>query len=186
MLYTLIHSEKFDRKRPIDDQLIARIADGDREALHALYDSASNAIYSYALSITKNTHDAEDVLGETIIKVFERAPEYVPHGKPMAWIFTICRNLSLDKHRQRARFAEFDETHPDSIDFSSVADAENRMLIETVFKILSDEEKQILMLYASRGLKHREIAQHLCLPLPTVLSKYHRAIKKLKKELKEE
>jgi RNA polymerase sigma-70 factor (ECF subfamily) len=50
-------------------------------------------------------------------------------------------------------------------------------------KHLSDQERQIVVLHAVSGLKHREIAAALNLPLPTVLSKYNRALKKLKTHL---
>ena len=51
---------------------------------------------------------------------------------------------------------------------------------------LSDEERQIVMLHAVAGFRHRETAALLTLPLPTVLSKYQRALKKLRTILKEE
>ncbi len=57
------------------------------------------------------------------------------------------------------------------------------MVIETAFKVLVDEERQILMLHAVSGLKHREIATVMDMSLNTVLSKYHRAIKKMRSEL---
>ena len=49
---------------------------------------------------------------------------------------------------------------------------------------LGEEERQIVLLHAVTGLKHREIAALLELPLSTVLSKYHRALKKLREQLK--
>lgn len=55
---------------------------------------------------------------------------------------------------------------------------ENKILIETIFKHISDEERNILILHSISGFKHREIAKMLKLPLATVLSKYNRAIKK--------
>ncbi|MDR1538930.1 MAG: hypothetical protein LBU32_13220 [Clostridiales bacterium] len=52
--------------------------------------------------------------------------------------------------------------------------------------ILSEQERQIIMLHCSGGLKHREIGRLLELPLSTTLSKYRRALSKLKKFLKED
>ena len=52
--------------------------------------------------------------------------------------------------------------------------------------VLSDTERQIVVLHAVSGFKHREIAACLELPLATVLSKYHRAIKKMKTNLEKE
>ena len=53
-------------------------------------------------------------------------------------------------------------------------------------KVLGDQERQILILHAVTGLKHREIAEMLGMPLATVLSKYARSLKKLKKALEED
>ena len=58
---------------------------------------------------------------------------------------------------------------------------EDRMMLEAVLSALSDEERQIVTLHALTGLRHREIAALLGLPLPTVLSKYSRALKKLQR-----
>ena len=64
-------------------------------------------------------------------------------------------------------------------------DVEERLLLEAAFKQISDDERNIIVLHVLSGLKHREIAQLLELPLATVLSKYHRALKKLKGLLEE-
>ena len=59
------------------------------------------------------------------------------------------------------------------------------MLLEAAFKQISDEERNIIVLHVLSGLKHREIAKILDMPLATVLSKYHRGLKKLKGILEE-
>lgn len=67
--------------------------------------------------------------------------------------------------------------------FDQVSDWEDRLVLEAAFGVLSDTERQIVMLHAVSGIKHREIALILELPLSTVLSKYARALSKLKKHL---
>lgn len=57
---------------------------------------------------------------------------------------------------------------------------ENRKLLQTALAALSQTERQVVLLHAGTGLKHREIAEILELSLATVLSKYHRALRKLK------
>ena len=135
-------------KRPIDDELILKIADGDTDALHTLYDETAKAVYGFALSITKNSHDADDVLQETFLKVYQNAGSYQPNGKPMAWVFTIARNVAMSKFRQDAKFDNFEENY-EGVDISSIKNAENRILIKKLFELLSDEEKQILKSYLS-------------------------------------
>lgn len=176
---------EFQVKRPIDDDLILKISDGDMNAFHELYENVSKSVYGFALSILKNSHDAEDVLQETFLKVYGNSSEYVPCGKPMAWILRITRNLALSKLRENSKKAEYDDARCEEIDLSSLHDAEKRLLIEKLFTVLNDDEKQILVLHAVGGMKHREIANLTELSLNTVISKYHRAIKKLKSAMEE-
>ena len=64
--------------------------------------------------------------------------------------------------------------------------SDDKLFVAQYLAKLSEEERTIVVLHAMTGLKHREIAKHLNLPLATVLSKYHRAIKKLKQIIKGE
>ena len=85
----------------IDETLFYKISIGNREAFYELYDKTSNAVYSYALSLLRNCDDAEDAMQETYLKVRSAAHLYMPMGKPLAWIFTIARNICLMKYRQQ-------------------------------------------------------------------------------------
>ena len=58
--------------------------------------------------------------------------------------------------------------------------SEDKLVLVTCMEKLSDVDRQIVMLHSVSGFKHREIAELLSLPLSTVISKYHRALKKLK------
>ena len=73
----------------------------------------------------------------------------------------------------------------ENLDCSQIQEEEDRLILETAFRILSKEECQIIILHAVSGLKHREISGILHLPLSTVLSKYNREIKKLRAQLEE-
>jgi len=103
----------------------------------------------------------------------------------MAWMLTITRNLALMKRRQNTRQAELDEEAWDAIpsDGQNIT-VEDRCLLQDALAILSDQEREVAILYAVSGLKHREIAELLELPLTTVLSKCHRALKKLRMFMK--
>ena len=70
--------------------------------------------------------------------------------------------------------------------FSYISDPTDRLVLEAALKALGDEERQIVLLHAVSGLKHREIAADLGLPLSTVLSRYNRSLKKLQRFLTEE
>ena len=78
---------------------LADMAQGNSEAIAELYQKTSSTIYGLALSILKNAFDAEDVLQDTYLRVYAAAGRYVPNGRPMPWILTIARNLTLMKLR---------------------------------------------------------------------------------------
>lgn len=127
---------------------------------------------------------------ETYLKIWTSAAAYHSQGKPLAWMFTIARNLCYMKFREQKRQADMglddlngEETGEVCLPLENLADA---MVLKSALEILKEDERQIVLLHASAGLKHREIAADLQMPLATVLSKYNRAIKKLKQYLREE
>lgn len=151
-----------------------------------LYESTHTAVYGFALSLCKNVPDAEDVLQDVFVQIWNAAEQYTPAGKPMAWIFTITRNLALLCLRQKNKMIPFSaEDLQEHLEEISQVTSDDRIVLEALLKSLQDTERQILVLHALSGMKHREIASLLQIPLPTVLSKYHRAVKKLGKIMKE-
>ena len=173
-----------DAEHPIE-ALIAEIAAGDKAALSALYQETKVAVYGFALSILKHSGDAEDVLQDTYVKIWSTAESYRPMGKPMAWILTIAKNLSFSILRERRKTADIPEESWLMMKTEGpAAGTEDRMVLNAAMRVLSDEDRNIVILHAVSGLKHAEIASLLSLPLSTVLSKYSRAKKKLQNALK--
>ncbi len=173
-----------------DEELLKRVGAGDIDAFRQLYHNTDRTVYSFILSILKNPQDAEEVMQETYLKIWTSAASYHSQGKPLAWIFTIARNLCYMRFRDLKRQADLgldelngEETGELCLPLENLADA---MVLRSALEILKEDERQIVLLHASAGLKHREIAADLQMPLATVLSKYNRAIKKLKQYLREE
>ena len=166
------------------DRLLAAVAAGEQEALAQLYHQTRSAVYGLALSYVKNAHDAQDITQDTFVQIWDNAPQYRTKGSPMGWILTIARNLALMKLRRQQRQGELDEEQWQAIpaDAPNVSH-EDRLLLQNALEALEEQERRIVVLHAVTGLKHREIAALLELPLATVLSKYHRALKKLKLRL---
>ena len=190
MLYSICLTSQIEYKTHRDmrqlEEILAAIAHGDKEALQHLYQSTRTAVYGFALSILKNRHDAEDILQEVYIRIFHSSDSYRPEGKPMAWIFAITLNLAHMRLREGRRYGELPEEAWAQIPAKdSGLSTEDRMVLDAAMQGLTDEERQIVMLHALTGMKHREIAEVMELALPTVLSKYHRAIKKMRHMLTE-
>lgn len=163
------------------DRLLTAVAAGDMEAFEQLYHATYASVYAFALSVLKNSHDAQDVLHDCFVAIHSAASGYRSSGKPMAWIITIARNLCFKLLREREKTASLSlEDWRDHIDICTQMTADDKVVLEQCMERLSNEERQIVVLHAVAGFKHREISEMLDLALPTVLSKYHRAIKKLR------
>ncbi len=168
-------------KRKLDaaklDALLRQTAEGDTGAFGALYQETKAAVFGFCLSILRNRAEAEDMTHDCFVRVFLAAEQYRRAQNPMAWILTVARNLCLHRLRDQQREtvqAELEETAADGLS------PEDRLVLSGCMQALSDEERQIAVLHAVSGMKFREIAELLGLPLSTVLSKYHRSMKRLR------
>ena len=190
MLMTMMLVENhFKPLRPVMDphdleELLRQIALGSQQAFEELYRATDSAIYGYALSLMRNHHEAQDIMMDTYLKIRCAAHLYMPMGKPMAWILTITKNIARTKLPSAGRQIPLDDLEETTPSFDR--DSEEAVALEQAMKVLGDQERQILILHAVTGLKHREIAEMLGMPLATVLSKYARSLKKLKKALEED
>lgn len=173
------------------DLLLRRMQQGDKKAFQSLYTAAARAVYSYALSILQNRQDAEEAMQDTFLAAWTQCGTYVPSGKPLAWLFTITRNRCYAHLRRCAlhpavSLDELDTEDPSWQPYTEDAAAEQsaaRDLLMRALSALTDQERRLIYLHVIASLKHREIAAALNLPLPTVLSRYHRAIGKLRRAI---
>ncbi|WMJ23824.1 RNA polymerase sigma factor [Paludicola sp. MB14-C6] len=175
-------------KAILDEQWLSLIAQNDRQAFEKLYRATDKTLFAYILSILRNTEDAQDVMQDTYLKIRASAHLYTPQGKPLAWILTIAKNLSFMKLREqtRKRTYSFEETLTEAIYLDDITNNEDTIILKAALTTLNDTERQIILLHAISGLKHHEIADILHIPLSTSLSKYHRALAKLKKQIEKE
>lgn len=166
------------------EELMAGLAAGDRDSLAQLYHRTRTAVYGLALSMLGSGHDADDVTQDTFVRAWEKVQLYRPQGTPMAWLLTITRNLALMKLRERGRTRDLPQEEWEALPaWNPQVTTEDQTVLEAALNTLTVEERQVVLLHAVSGLKHREIAKLLEMPLPTVLSKYRRSLSKLKKKL---
>lgn len=190
LLFTFVMDESNQKtsynKIEIDENLFKRIGLNDMEAFDELYRITERTLYAYTLSLVRSHDETLDLMQETYLKILSASHLYKPMGKPLAWMFTISKNLYLNRIRKYKNEFNVETTEmADDLRFSYVTDPEDRVVLEAALDILSQEERNIVLLYAVTGLKHKEIAESIGLSLSTTLSKYHRALKKLKKHLVE-
>ena len=162
------------------ESLLLGVAAEDSHSLEELYHRTRTAVYGLVLSYLKHPQDAEDVTQDAFVRIWDTAASYRPQGKPMAWLLTVARNLALMRLRERGKTQELTDEEWSALPARAPdVTPEDRHVLRAALSLLSEQERQVVMLHAVTGLKHREIAQLLELPLATVLSKYRRALKKL-------
>src|SRR5277367_5503998 len=87
-----------------DVALLRRIGARDRDAFAEFYDKYSTLLFSIASKILKDAAEAEDVLQETFMQIWEKAGNYDPNlGQPLSWAVTLARNRAIDRIRASQR-----------------------------------------------------------------------------------
>lgn len=175
-------------KNQIIEECILSLANGDTDAMDLLYETIKKDVYSLALSKVCNKFDADDILQETFVRIYQNAKLYTPQGKPMAWIVIVESNVINRFYQLNVRR----ETLSDDAVYSAKDECEvterdikDDYLVGLLAK-LSEFEREVISLHLVSNMKFRQIAEVLDKPLSTILSKYNRAIKKLQKIVKEE
>lgn len=157
------------------DALTVAVSQGDESAFETLYEKTKRGVFAFAYSYLRNYADAEDALQETFITIKQKAYLYKPQTDARAWILQITKNLCLDELRKRKRRQE------SSIEREEPSVSPTVSTLDELTNILSEKEKEIVILHAVWDYKHREIAKMKGLPLGTVTWIYNTALKKLRK-----
>lgn len=182
--------------RTSDDlALVKRVVDRRQEALAELYDRYSPLLLAVARCILGSPTDAEEVLQETFFQVWNQAERYDSGRSSVStWLVLIARSRALDRLRQRQsreRTAAAAEAEPRPPDASArfdenVLTQERRERVQKALAALPMEQKEVLELAFFGGLSQTEIAERTSTPLGTVKTRALLAMKKLRRDLRDE
>jgi len=179
--------------------LIEDLREGDMTALALLVEKYQRLVYRLAVQITKNHEDANDVMQETFLKVYESIHRFRKDAAFETWLYRIVVNgaLNLVKRRERRRespLSEISDTeiHPDlwrtaeQVHNPHLA-AEKKELQEWVTRAVDSlpaKHQTVVILHEFEGLTHAEIASILNCSEGTVRSRLHYARNRLRELLK--
>ena len=162
------------------DRALCRLAEGESEALTVIYEQLGRRIYLLALSILQDTHAAEDVMQDTLLRLAQGgARSYAPGTNSVAFILTVTRNLALTALNRRERECPGDTIPEDATPCFTAPDSEPMQALP-VLEGLDSEERQIVLLRLEYGMKHREIAALLGITTAACEKKYSRAAAKMR------
>lgn len=187
-------SDSPEERQRIDGQLLQRVARRDRRALAELYDRFSGPLYGAALQIVRDPAEAQDVVHDTFVALWEKAATFeTTRGSAFSWAVTLTRNRAIDRVRMRRRRAElleasvpadlgYDEAGPGHSGDAAAVGEEARAVRAAVAE-LPVEQRRALELAFFGGLTQEEIARKLSAPLGTVKARIRRGLLKLRDSL---
>jgi RNA polymerase sigma-70 factor (ECF subfamily) len=181
-----------------DEELLALFRQGTHEAFGALVRRYEGELYGYLRRYVGDRDLAEDVFQNTFLQLYKKIDQYEP-GRPVRpWLYAIATNQAIDAMRRQARHqtvkirSEAEDAGdgdvpqlltlmegPEPGPLESLQTEERKQLIRSSVDKLPDFLKQVVILAYYQGLKYKDIADALSIPVGTVKSRLHTALCRL-------
>ena len=164
------------------ENLIAKVALGDRTAFEHLYDATSAKLLGVILRILRDKGAAEDALQDVYLKVWRNADRYAQNGySPMTWLITIARNTAIDRLRATRStddLADYDEVLPadgPTPEAAAIASSEARRIAGCMQELGSDRRNAVQGAYLY-GQTYADLAKQYDVPLNTMRTWLRRSL----------
>jgi len=143
-----------------------------------------NKLYRFALRLVSNTHDAEEIVQDLLIKIWKKKEDFAKIENKEAWCMTVTRNLSYDRLRKRKRVHQEIETQYDLKDNMVTADVhlEQKETLERIRNLIErmpEDLRTVIQLRDIEGYTYNEIAEITNWSISKVKVNIHRARKTL-------
>ncbi len=169
-----------------DKALIEAFQAGDEFAFVSLYNRYKGPIYAYCLKMLLDREQAQDVVQETFLRIYENRDRLLNTGSFKAWTFTIARNQCLNQFRRNSRHVGLDETQappaPEASALGQLANLEKSEQVQFVnhfLGLLKPDYREVLVLREYQNLTYEEIAAITRSTLSAVKSRLFKARRKL-------
>jgi RNA polymerase sigma-70 factor (ECF subfamily) len=176
--------------RGIMADLLRRVADQtDPAAFRELYEAFGPRVKAYMMRMGVDPASAEDLAQETLLTVWRKAALYAADkGSMTTWVFTIARNLRIDRLRREVPWQELPEgrlaeASVEALPDEELAEKERQERVRAALAELPADQREVVVLAYIDGLSQSEIAARLRLPLGTVKSRMRIAYQKVRASL---
>jgi len=132
---------------------------------------------AYARSLTRNRHDADDLVQDTVVRIMNSADRFQPGTNFKAWAFTILRNRFLNEFvAKRKQTRDMDDSEMEQVPTSARQEEGLELAdFQRIFHQLPEDHRSILALVAGSGMAYEDVAKVLECAVGTVKSRVHRA-----------
>jgi len=174
-------------------ELLRRIAAHDREAMAGFYNQMAGVLFSTAVRMLRDSHEAEEVIQDVFVQIWNKADTFdLALGAPFHWALGITRNRCIDRLRARQRRSCLLDDLADATPLEQVpgaASAQNLLgmdelaAVRSAVESLSHEQRRAIEMAFFGGMTHIEIAEALNEPLGTIKARIRRGMLKLRESL---
>lgn len=147
-------------------------------------------LHTFALKLTQDKDSANDLVQECTLKVFDNAHKFIHAENFKGWVYTIMRNIFINNYRRTSRELSLIDANFTEYAYNQIAQDErfgetyDLKLLHKIIKNLPDDTRRPFMMFVS-GMKYKEIAEKMDLPIGTIKSRIFFARKRLKNDLKD-
>jgi RNA polymerase sigma-70 factor (ECF subfamily) len=171
-------------------ELLARLKNGDMLAFDQVYELYSHKLFSFVFKILKNEAEADDIVQEVFVKIWESRWSLVDFKLLNSYIFTIAYNHSIDhirkrisnnkylEHLKNSAVVNFTPTIISQIEFNELHNQ-----VEKLIANLPERQKQVYLLHREEGLTYPEIAEKMGISKNTVENHMVKALKYLRQNI---
>ncbi|WP_372934067.1 RNA polymerase sigma factor [Mariniphaga sediminis] len=174
----------------IDESVIARVREGDVAAFDVLYRTYCQRLFGFVLQIIKTETDAEEIVQEVFLKLWETRLQIDKHAVFESYLFTIAHNTTISLIRKRLSEKKYVDYISSLQEVTSASEPDG----ETEFKELSQQlqnlleklptrQKEVFLLHREEGLTYQQIAEKLDISKNTVENHIAKALQFLRKNL---
>lgn len=171
---------------PSDAELVGGVAQGDEDALRALFERHGGAVAALAHRMLGDRQEAEEILQDTFLRLHRHAGDFDGGRAALrTYLYAIARNLCLSRLRARSsRPVKAADRDPHDVAFQSAVGSQDdplpAIVVRSALARLADEDRELLEAAFFEGYSHSELAERSALPLGTVKSRLRRALLKLR------
>ncbi len=172
-----------------DESIILLIRNGDPQGLSDLYNKYGDPIFGIILRTVRDKQIAEEIMQETMLKVWDKIHLYEESKSSLfTWLNSVARNTALDKIRLKSfqKQNQLDHFDPKKHDKNINENLNAAIDVKSLISKLEEKYRIILDKLFLEGYSQSEVARELNIPIGTVKTRLRTAVKKLRKELKNE
>lgn len=172
-----------------DRILVKQLKMGHIQAFDLLYEKYSRNLYSFSRSLLKTHEDAEGVVQEVFLRVWNKRGELLEQKSFKSFLFSLAYNVIIDQFRKRAKDQKYEQmvihqAQRNSLDTEDAVEYKQlKKQVETAIDELPEKQKHIYLMSRVEGLSYKEIAQRKKIATKTVENHINLAIKHIRKRL---